>query len=258
MSFSSVTRFKRCSKCKVEYPRTFQFFHREKSGSNRLHSRCRLCRQRGNSSKAARLTSLFCPPGFRVCTKCAEVKPAIRRFFHGNKKGLRTDCAECNTDRVKAYYQDNREEIIRKTVEYQRGSPRRIAYMAEYLPKWHELHPTYRRDRIRRYREEKRRDPEWRVKELASRRAYQAKRLAMKAASGGEYTADEILQMYDDQEGLCAYCETPLFGTYHVDHMVPISRGGSSYWTNLAIACPTCNIRKHSKTAEEFWLVLCS
>lgn len=72
----------------------------------------------------------------------------------------------------------------------------------------------------------------------------------------GFYTFNEIWQMYEDQQGLCAYCETPLFGTYHIDHMLPLSRGGRNDWVNLAITCPPCNMQKHDKTAEEFMEVL--
>jgi 5-methylcytosine-specific restriction endonuclease McrA len=68
----------------------------------------------------------------------------------------------------------------------------------------------------------------------------------------GSYTSAEIAQMYEDQGGLCAYCETPLFGAFHADHMVPLSRGGRNDWTNLAVACAECNLRKSTKTAEEF------
>lgn len=50
--------------------------------------------------------------------------------------------------------------------------------------------------------------------------------------------------------GVCAYCPTPL-GRYHLDHMTPIVRGGTSDPQNLALACPTC-LRKHAQTADEF------
>jgi hypothetical protein len=43
-----------------------------------------------------------------------------------------------------------------------------------------------------------------------------------------------------------------LFGKYHADHMIPLSRGGLHDWTNIAIACPFYNCSKKSKTAEEF------
>ncbi len=43
--------------------------------------------------------------------------------------------------------------------------------------------------------------------------------------------------MIQDQSGVCAYCESTLNGNYHVDHMIPLSRGGRNTWSNLAITC---------------------
>lgn len=37
-----------------------------------------------------------------------------------------------------------------------------------------------------------------------------------------------------------------------VDHKVPLSQGGSSYHTNLCIACPDCNRDKADTSAEAF------
>ena len=51
---------------------------------------------------------------------------------------------------------------------------------------------------------------------------------------------------------VCAYCTTALNGGYHVDRMVPLSRGGCNDWTNLAITCGRCNLAKGSMTVEEF------
>jgi 5-methylcytosine-specific restriction endonuclease McrA len=42
----------------------------------------------------------------------------------------------------------------------------------------------------------------------------------------------------------CEYCHTPqnVTGqTFHLDHIVPRSRGGSSSFDNLCLACPRCN-----------------
>lgn len=64
--------------------------------------------------------------------------------------------------------------------------------------------------------------------------------------------AGVIVQMYEDQQGQCAYCLGPLRGVYHVDHKVPVSRGGKTIRDNLCCACPKCNLEKHDMTAEEF------
>jgi len=42
----------------------------------------------------------------------------------------------------------------------------------------------------------------------------------------------------------CEYCHTPqnVTGqTFHLDHIVPRSRGGSLSYENLCLACPRCN-----------------
>jgi 5-methylcytosine-specific restriction endonuclease McrA len=47
----------------------------------------------------------------------------------------------------------------------------------------------------------------------------------------------------------CQYCNTPY--TKHnltLDHVVPISKGGKTSWTNIVAACGPCNSRKGNKT----------
>jgi len=36
--------------------------------------------------------------------------------------------------------------------------------------------------------------------------------------------------------------------TFHVEHVIPRSKGGESTLTNLALACPRCNLHKADKT----------
>jgi len=52
-------------------------------------------------------------------------------------------------------------------------------------------------------------------------------------------------------ERKCAYCQAqgiPL----QIEHLTPLSRGGGSSASNLAIACEPCNRRKGNQTASEF------
>ena len=47
--------------------------------------------------------------------------------------------------------------------------------------------------------------------------------------------------------GRCEYCrmhQSLQGGTFHLEHIVPLSRGGASTEGNLALACPGCNLRK--------------
>lgn len=54
------------------------------------------------------------------------------------------------------------------------------------------------------------------------------------------------------QDYTCAYCPASISGGFHIDHMTPISRGGSGTWSNVALSCKMCNLSKGAKTAEEF------
>ena len=49
----------------------------------------------------------------------------------------------------------------------------------------------------------------------------------------------------------CEYCfmQQSLQGaTFHLDHIVPRSKGGSLEVSDLALACPSCNLRKADRT----------
>jgi hypothetical protein len=62
----------------------------------------------------------------------------------------------------------------------------------------------------------------------------------------------------------CEYCRAPLFlvaavTTFHVEHIMPRSRGGHTVDNNLALSCPNCNLHKAARisavdpeTAEAF------
>ena len=51
----------------------------------------------------------------------------------------------------------------------------------------------------------------------------------------------------------CYLCLIPIdFGNNHLEHKMPLSRGGTNAFENLDVACANCNRKKHTKTVEEF------
>jgi hypothetical protein len=51
--------------------------------------------------------------------------------------------------------------------------------------------------------------------------------------------------------GRCQYClmhESLQGATFHVEHVIPQSKGGESTLENLALACPSCNLHKTDRT----------
>lgn len=81
------------------------------------------------------------------------------------------------------------------------------------------------------------------------------RRRARKASALGTHTAADVKRQLISQGRMCFYCSVPL-QKYHVEHKTPLCRGGSNGAENIVCACPTCNLRKGKKTAEEFIAIL--
>lgn len=62
----------------------------------------------------------------------------------------------------------------------------------------------------------------------------------------------QILWLYQFQEEKCAYCERRLDSIYHVEHIIPVSVGGSNNMSNLVLSCPFCNLHAGSKVFNSF------
>ena len=74
--------------------------------------------------------------------------------------------------------------------------------------------------------------------------------------NGGTHTAADVQRIRAEQGNKCFWCGEPLGRSYHVDHYIPLSKGGSNGPENLNVACPTCNLQKRDKLPGEFmeWL----
>jgi 5-methylcytosine-specific restriction endonuclease McrA len=78
------------------------------------------------------------------------------------------------------------------------------------------------------------------------------RRRARYRGAEGSYTRADVLGLYAEQNGLCPYCSVSLEDTYHVDHIMPLARGGTNYRSNIQLTCAPCNLRKHAKDPVEF------
>lgn len=63
----------------------------------------------------------------------------------------------------------------------------------------------------------------------------------------------DLAKLYCEQNGKCIYCGVELSpDATHVDHKIPLSRGGEHTVSNISLACRDCNYLKGSRTPEEF------
>ncbi len=66
-----------------------------------------------------------------------------------------------------------------------------------------------------------------------------------------EVTTEHLQLLLEAQDGKCRYCKEPLTKK-HLEHRIPLSRGGTHQPSNVCWSCPSCNQRKYNKTEAEF------
>lgn len=95
----------------------------------------------------------------------------------------------------------------------------------------------------------------WHIRNPHKSREAQAKRRARKFKNGINLNGISELYSFLRKSVFvkCSYCEAMVSGKdLHVDHIVPISRGGRHEVGNLCAACPSCNLSKASKLVSEW------
>lgn len=190
-------------------------------------------------------------------------KCCIKKYSHANKEriaeyGKQHYIAnkEAYAERKKQYYQDNQERIAEQHKQWHKDNPQydkqyyqdNKEHLAELKKQYHKSNSVQIAALKKRY--------SLTPKGKAIAKADKHNRRAAKLNNGGKHTGAEILELFDLQSGKCPYCKTKLHKTkrnsFHVDHVMPLSKGGSNEIENLQLLCPTCNLSKHDKLPEEF------
>ena len=143
-----------------------------------------------------------------------------------------------NKPGIKEHYQQ-----YRKTHPFVMQEEWKIAKKA-----WHE------RNKIRRYTAYK----EYRKRNLVRMKARDQRRAARVFGAKGTITIAIIQRVYENNIKrfgtlTCYLCLQKVpFGKDHLEHRVPLSRSGTHYYNNLAVACQRCNLSKKDKTEKEY------
>lgn len=274
---------KTCSKCLRELPATREHFQPLKAGKHGLHPRCRTCgaayKREWNSQRRA-LAREQNPEDsdVKTCRKCQGTFPASSEYFYAarrGKYGLTAICKRCHQnariEREEKLKQDperyEAQLVCRRAQQKARG-PRQLtderrAYWREYQRRW----AKQKREKIWAGSEDEQLAYLQRIRGYGRARYYrltpaernQSSRVwrQRRRANGGTLTAEEVQAKLLRQEGLCHWCGRDMGPTPHLDHVIPISKGGLNNDENTVFACPTCNQRKGNLDLDDWLAQLC-
>ena len=187
----------------------------------------------------------------KKCCTC-KVKKNISEFNNNknSKDGFLAYCKQC----AKQRRLDNKEKISKYRDSI---SEKNKIYQKNYHPSYYQKNKNTLLRQNKEYRiKNKNRLSSYR-KEFAKTeigKAVQAntnhkRRIAIRE---GNVSSSEILKL-KSSSFLCYWCLSLIKNErIHLDHFLPISKGGKHELSNLVISCPKCNQTKGSKMPHEF------
>ncbi len=176
------------------------------------------------------------------CCKCGLEKPF--EAFHkktASKDGRRSQCKVCRSALES-------ESAIIRTREYRRKYPERVKVSnSRYRnkPEHKTKQAAYMKDWGRRTLAYESRYEHDCDRVLASNRL----RLKRLATNGGTLSIDDRARLFNRYDNRCVSCG--VIDKLIADHIVPVSKGGTSNQSNRQPLCESCNLRKGVKLDDQ-------
>lgn len=191
----------------------------------------------------------------KVCCTCKTLKDL--HFFSKNKSfkdGYAVRCKQC----IREYNVANKEHIsqLRK-----KNYLNNIDNCKKYSKKSHFLHREERLQKQKIYYQNNKEYFKYKNKKYKEdNKDYillknNKRKNLIKLQNINQSEIDNLLINNNNQ---CFYCKIFVKRgiNLHLDHKVPLSRGGNHHINNIVPACASCNLRKGTKTTEEFLFII--
>lgn len=195
----------------------------------------------------------------RRCSRCRSIHPLTVIFYRRDRSqsaGCRPDCRECSKARGRRHRALNREQVKTKDRDYRR---RNLERLREYRRHYRMANQERQRLWFREYHQKNRdiiiaRVARWNrehaQRHRESSRLSAGRRHALKMGSKvGHVSFNRIVQR---DQWRCWICQRRVtWRDLHLDHVIPLSRGGSHTEDNIRVTHAKCNLRKNRKLPEE-------
>jgi len=173
----------------------------------------------------------------------------LTRFFTGNPCGrghiaernvCNRQCVECRRNQEKDRYHKDPDKYTARSRKQYAKDPH---YHRKKAQNWRKNNP----EKSREY------GKEWEEKNKHKRKTYKQRRRAAEKGADGTFSPDDILRIFDMQNGKCGICSTKkTMKQMHIDHIKPLSKGGSNWPKNLQLLCAKCNKSKWAKDPLDY------
>lgn len=183
----------------------------------------------------------------RICTKCGTLK----RFEKFNKQktgkyGVTSKCKECQNKYKRTYYQNNKEY---KKKYYENNKDKIKEYYQNNkneIKKYYQNNKEHIKEKVKEYQK----NNKDKIKENKKIRNH--KRRTLKQNSGGSYTVEQWNESLKYFNNKCAYSGKPM-EQVSVEHIIPITKGGTSYIWNIVPCEAILNYSKQDKDLLEWY-----
>lgn len=234
---------KRCTKCGNEHPATPEYFYRDKSNIRYgLKPECKVCVK---ARKPDRDIARASERKYRMLNP-EKVLETARRYRDSHRKEIQQRQREKYNSNPEKYRNASRESQHRHREKYKEYNK---TYYENNIEKERQRSLNYQRKNRIVVREKQRL---YRLSNLNKDRIKSQRRRSRKKGASGKYTLADIANQLKSQHSKCYYCGVNLDDIYTIEHVVPLSRGGSNAPDNIVISCPHCNFSKGTKLPHEW------
>ena len=201
----------------------------------------------------------------KECNCCKVTKPFSEfGVKKSTKDGYYGFCRQCKAKKDKEYreankdklkdkyikkYKDNKEEILAKRrKQYNEATPEEVKKRKEAKRIYSQNAPEEVKQRKKEY------DKKYFASEagkITTMKSIHKRRAQKLSSEDGTVTSQALDKLKEEQNHQCKYCKCELDfsakGQVHLDHVIPLSKGGAHSITNVVWSCAKCNLKKSDK-----------
>lgn len=185
---------------------------------------------------------------FLPCGKCAKCSRQFGKNYREKNpdkiKIFTKEWKEKNKEHIKQYNKEyrekNREIVLAQAREYRKSNAKKIR----------EQEKIYRNNNAEKV---KKWQSNWKKENAVKVAIDNQNRRAKKRKNGGELSKGLFDKLFHIQKGKCACCKIDLKQEKpHMDHIIPIAKGGMNVDRNIQLLCYKCNLSKKDRDPIEF------